>query len=100
MEFREGDAISPPAEDATFDGAWCVQVLEYVPDATGAFAPMRRALRSGGRTVVRRSTRFINGENFHVPEHQQGHRPLILVVDADPRLRDVVPISGSRPAGP
>src|SRR5438132_3419316 len=28
VEFREGDAASPPVEDATFDAAVCVQVLE------------------------------------------------------------------------
>jgi arsenite methyltransferase len=52
VEFREGDATSPPVEDAAFDGAVCVQVLEYVPDASVALAAMTRALRPGGRIVV------------------------------------------------
>jgi ubiquinone/menaquinone biosynthesis C-methylase UbiE len=51
-EFREGTASSPPVDDATFDAAVCVQVLEYVPDATGALAAMQRALKPGGRIVV------------------------------------------------
>jgi ubiquinone/menaquinone biosynthesis C-methylase UbiE len=51
-EFREGAASAPPVEDATFDAVVCVQVLEYVPDATGALAAMQRALKPGGRIVV------------------------------------------------
>lgn len=52
VEFRQGNAISLPVADGEFDAAVCVQVLEYVPDATGALAEMHRALRSGGRVVV------------------------------------------------
>jgi ubiquinone/menaquinone biosynthesis C-methylase UbiE len=52
VEFCEGDAASPPAEEETFDGAVCVQVLEYVPDATGALAAIGRVLKRGGRIVV------------------------------------------------
>jgi ubiquinone/menaquinone biosynthesis C-methylase UbiE len=52
VEFREGAATSPPVDDATFDAAVCVQVLEYVPDATAALAAMQRALNPGGRIVV------------------------------------------------
>jgi arsenite methyltransferase len=39
-------------DDASFDAALCVQVLEYVPDPTVALAEMHRALRPGGRVVV------------------------------------------------
>jgi arsenite methyltransferase len=52
VEFLEGDASAPPVDDAAFDGVVCVQVLEYVPDATGALAAMWRVLRPGGRIVV------------------------------------------------
>jgi arsenite methyltransferase len=52
IELREADAGSLPAEDGAFDAALCVQVLEYVPDATAALAEMRRVLRPGGRVVV------------------------------------------------
>jgi len=44
--------VSLPVKDASFDAALCVQVLEYVPDATAALAEMRRVLRPGGRIVV------------------------------------------------
>jgi arsenite methyltransferase len=52
VAFREGDALALPVEDARFDVAFSVQVLEYVGDATAALAEMRRALRPGGRVVV------------------------------------------------
>ena len=52
VQLREADAGSLPAEDGSFDAALCVQVLEYVPDATAALSEMRRVLRPGGRIVV------------------------------------------------
>jgi arsenite methyltransferase len=52
VEFHEADAISLPVEEASFDGAICVQVLEYVGDATAGLAELHRALRPGGRVVV------------------------------------------------
>lgn len=52
VELRAGDAASLPIDDASFDAALCVQVLEYVPDPTAALAEMHRALRPGGRILV------------------------------------------------
>ena len=51
-EFRQGEATALPVDDAAFDGAVCVQVLEYVADATAALAEIRRALKPGGRIVA------------------------------------------------
>ena len=52
VEFREGDATSLPVDDASFDGAVCVQVLEYVPDVAAGLSELHRALRPGGRVVI------------------------------------------------
>ena len=52
VELHEGDATLLPVDDASFDAALSVQVLEYVPDVTAALAEMHRALRVGGRAVV------------------------------------------------
>jgi ubiquinone/menaquinone biosynthesis C-methylase UbiE len=52
VDFHQGDATKLPVEDERFDGAVCVQVLEYVPDATAALAEILRALKPGGRAVV------------------------------------------------
>jgi arsenite methyltransferase len=52
VELREGGATSLPLEDATFDAALSVQVLEYVEDVAAAVAELRRVLRPGGRVVL------------------------------------------------
>jgi ubiquinone/menaquinone biosynthesis C-methylase UbiE len=52
VEFRAAEATSLPVEDASFDAALCVQVLEYVPDFPAGLAQLYRALRPGGRVVV------------------------------------------------
>jgi arsenite methyltransferase len=52
VELREGTVTALPVKDEEFDGAICVQVLEYVEDATAGLAEIRRALRPGGRAVV------------------------------------------------
>jgi len=52
IELREADAVSLPVEDAEFDRALSVQVLEYVEDVAAALAEVHRALRPGGRALV------------------------------------------------
>jgi ubiquinone/menaquinone biosynthesis C-methylase UbiE len=50
--FLAADVRSLPVGAAAFDAALCVQVLEYVPEATAVLAGMHRALRPGGRVVI------------------------------------------------
>jgi ubiquinone/menaquinone biosynthesis C-methylase UbiE len=52
VSFYEGEATALPVEDASFDAALSVQVLEYVADVTGALREIARALRVGGRVVI------------------------------------------------
>jgi len=52
VRFLEGEATALPVESRSFDGAVCVQVLEYVSDVDTALAELYRALRPGGRAVV------------------------------------------------
>jgi ubiquinone/menaquinone biosynthesis C-methylase UbiE len=52
VAFHRADATSLPVEDASFDAALSVQVLEYVADVPAALAEMHRALRPGGRVLV------------------------------------------------
>jgi arsenite methyltransferase len=52
VAFDTADATSLPVADASFDGALCVQVLEYVPDVLAGLAELHRAVRPGGRVVV------------------------------------------------
>ena len=50
--FREGDVTALPVEDASFDRALSVQVLEYVADTQAALGELHRALRPGGRLLL------------------------------------------------
>lgn len=52
VSFHEADATSLPVENASFDAALSVQVLEYVAEVPAALAEMYRALRAGGRLIV------------------------------------------------
>lgn len=52
VAFHESEVGSLPVEDAGFDRALCVQVLEYVRDVPAALAEMHRALQTGGRLLV------------------------------------------------
>jgi arsenite methyltransferase len=50
--FKEGDALSLPVEDESFDAGFSVQVLEHVPDATAALREIFRTIKPGGRTLI------------------------------------------------
>jgi ubiquinone/menaquinone biosynthesis C-methylase UbiE len=50
--FHQADATSLSIEGVGFDGALCVQVLEYVADMAAGLAELYRALRPGGRVVI------------------------------------------------
>jgi ubiquinone/menaquinone biosynthesis C-methylase UbiE len=52
VELHPADALSLPVADGRFDGAICVQVLEYVEDVPAALRELHRALRPGGRVVL------------------------------------------------
>jgi arsenite methyltransferase len=52
VELAEGNALSLPADDSSFDAAVSTQVYEYVADIAGALAEVRRVLRPGGRLLV------------------------------------------------
>jgi arsenite methyltransferase len=52
VDFAEGDLTALPVEDASFDRALSVQVLEYVPDTRDALSELHRALRPGGRVLI------------------------------------------------
>jgi arsenite methyltransferase len=109
MELTEGDALSLPAEDASFDAAVSTQVYEYVGDMPAALAEVRRVLRPGGRLLVldtdwdsivwrssddSRMERVLRAWEEHLAHP---HLPRVLpelLADAGfaPRLTQVVPV--------
>jgi SAM-dependent methyltransferase len=52
VAFHEGDATRLPVDDAGFDAAISVQVLEYVADTAAALGELHRVLRPGGRVLI------------------------------------------------
>jgi arsenite methyltransferase len=52
VTFKQGDILSLPVEDQSFDRALCVQVMEYIEPATEALSEIGRTLRPGGRVVI------------------------------------------------
>jgi ubiquinone/menaquinone biosynthesis C-methylase UbiE len=48
VDFKTGDATSLPFADNSFDRAFAMLVLHFVPDAKKAVDEMRRVVRSGG----------------------------------------------------
>lgn len=52
VTFKDGDASALPVDDAGFDRALCVQVMEYVAEPAAALAELHRALVPGGRAVI------------------------------------------------
>ncbi|MEE4291921.1 MAG: methyltransferase domain-containing protein [Cycloclasticus sp.] len=52
VTFEQGDAMSLPFADNSFDAVVSTQVYEYVPDLNIALAEFARVLRLGGRGVI------------------------------------------------
>jgi ubiquinone/menaquinone biosynthesis C-methylase UbiE len=52
VSLAEGEATALPVDDASFDAALSVQVMEYVADVPAALTELRRVLRPGGRVVI------------------------------------------------
>jgi ubiquinone/menaquinone biosynthesis C-methylase UbiE len=50
--FKTGDATSLPFADKSFDRAFSMLVLQFVPDAKKAVREMRRVVRSGGTVAA------------------------------------------------
>jgi arsenite methyltransferase len=50
--FHQTSATSLPLDDASFDAALSIQVLEFVEDVDAALAELHRVLRPGGRLVL------------------------------------------------
>ena len=53
VELTNGDIMSLPFDDDTFDVAHAHQVLQHLSDPVGALAEMRRVTRPGGIVAVR-----------------------------------------------
>ncbi len=53
IKFQEGDVLSLPYEDGSFDLVWCSRVVHGLPDQLAGVRELRRVVRPGGRVVIR-----------------------------------------------
>jgi ubiquinone/menaquinone biosynthesis C-methylase UbiE len=52
INFRQADAQALPFEDNSFDRAFSMLVLQFIPDAARAVAEIRRVVRHGGTVTA------------------------------------------------
>ena len=52
ITFQQGDACSLPFEDQSFDRAFSMLVLHFIPDSVNAVGEMRRVVRPGGMVTA------------------------------------------------
>lgn len=52
VHFQHADACTLPFDDASFDRAFSLLVLQFIPDAARAVAEMRRVVRPGGTVAA------------------------------------------------
>ena len=74
-----GDALSLPFPDSTFDRVICSEVMEHIPDDRGAANELTRVLKSGGTiavTVPSWGPELVNwalDSEYHAPAAVGGH---------------------------
>lgn len=52
IDFREGNAMTLPFPDASFDLVLCQQMLQFTPDRVAALREVRRVLSPGGHLIA------------------------------------------------
>jgi len=62
VTWRTADAMALPFEDGSFDTVICQFGVMFFPDRVGAYAEIRRVLRSGGRIIFNVWDRIENNE--------------------------------------
>jgi ubiquinone/menaquinone biosynthesis C-methylase UbiE len=89
IDLHLGDATDMPFEDDRFDGVFCQQGIQFIPDKQAAVDQMHRVLRPGG---------WLGLTQWRSQEHVPGFRILIEALEAhiDPVAAQVMrtPFSG------
>jgi SAM-dependent methyltransferase len=85
VEFRQGDALDMPFEDASFDVVWTQHASMNIADKDGLLAEMHRVLEPGGRLALYDILAGPGGPpHFPVPWARE---PEISFLDAPEALR-------------
>lgn len=100
-----GDATTLPFADGTFDRVITSEVLEHIPNDTGAIAEFTRVLRPGGTFAATVPTWYpekINwmlSDDYHAPAVQGGHVRIYSATELKAKLRAAgLEVSGSHHA--
>jgi SAM-dependent methyltransferase len=74
IEWLEGNAMSKPLPDATFDAVVCQQGLQFIPDKLAALREMRRVLVPSGRLAMSLWRSVEHAPGFRVLEEALARR--------------------------
>jgi len=55
LEIRQGDGTALETAGGSFDWLWCGDALHHIPDTAGALKEFIRAMRPGGRIIIKES---------------------------------------------
>jgi SAM-dependent methyltransferase len=96
-----GDALSLPFPDGTFDRVIASEVLEHIPDDSRAAGELARVLRPGGTIAVTvpawlsERVCWALSDEYHAPKAGGGH----VRIYTEPGLRSRLREAGLRPGG-
>ena len=100
-----GDATQLPFADNSFDRVITSEVLEHIPDDTGAITEFVRVLRSGGTfaatvpTWLPEKVNWMLSDEYHAPKSEGGHIRIYSATELKAKLRTAgLTITGSHHA--
>lgn len=85
IDFRCADARALPFPDASFQRAFCVEMLEWVTPPVAALAEIRRVLVPGGTALVVHTD--FDTQLFHAADRALNRKVLQAFADAGPNGR-------------
>ena len=87
VEYRQGDALSLPFEDETFDAAWTQHVAMNIPDKAALYSEARRVLKPGGLFAIYDVLQGAGGDCLYpVPWASQPSLSFLTTPEQLPRL--------------
>lgn len=105
VAVMRGDATRLPFADNSFDRVITSEVLEHIPDDTGAIAEFVRVLKPGGTfaatvpTWLPEKVNWMLSDEYHAPKSEGGHVRIYSATELKAKLRTAgLTITGSHHA--
>jgi len=76
IEWREGDAFTPPFTNGAFEVVLCQQGLQFFPDKPGAPREMHRVVGSVSSTSLISHALFRSRKGLLQPQGEEARKPL------------------------